>query len=378
MIPSASTADAARTPQGAAPYRVLLCDDSAAVRGAMMRILSAEPDIDVVGSVPNGQAAVEHVRRHEVEVVVLDIEMPVMDGMTALPLILTARPSVRVVMASTLTRRNAAISIKALTLGATDYVSKPDAGGIHGSAAFGQELVGKIRAIAQGARARRARHPAGSPAKPAVAAATAAPVTLALRPRPIQLPRLLAIGTSTGGPQALDVLLGIIGPSVNVPIVIVQHMPPTFTALLGESLTKSSGIPCAEGRDGEPILPGRAYIAPGDYHMTVEGDSSHARLRVYQAPPENFCRPAVDPMLFGIAAAYGARALAVILTGMGADGCKGAAQLVKAGGAVFAQDEATSVVWGMPGAVAKAGLCSAVLPLTQLSNDVGAMVRART
>ncbi|MGH6718279.1 MAG: protein-glutamate methylesterase/protein-glutamine glutaminase [Alphaproteobacteria bacterium] len=368
-------ANVARETHGGTPYRVLLCDDSAAVRGAMMRILTAESDIDVVGSVPNGQMAIEQVRRHDVDVVLLDIEMPVMDGMTALPQILRARPGVRVIMASTLTRRNAAISIKALTLGATDYVAKPDASGIHGSAEFGRELVGKVRAIAQAARQRRSRAVA-VPAMPGPAA-PAAPVTIALRPRPLLNPRLLAIGSSTGGPQALDVLLGVIGPQVTVPIVIVQHMPPTFTALLAESLAKSSGIPCAEGRDNEPILPGRAYIAPGDFHMTVEGEPGNARLRVYQAPPENFCRPAVDPLLFGVSTSYGSRALAVFLTGMGSDGCKGAAALVKAGGSVFAQDEATSVVWGMPGAVAKAGLCSAVLPLTPLSNDIKSMVTAR-
>jgi two-component system chemotaxis response regulator CheB len=173
------------------------------------------------------------------------------------------------------------------------------------------------------------------------------------------------------------VFFGEIRTPVAVPILIVQHMPPTFTALLAESLTKSSGIQVAEGRDGEPVLPGRAYIAPGDFHMTVEGTIAQPRLRVFKGPAENFCRPAVDPLLRSVTATYGNQALAVILTGMGSDGCKGAEALVDAGGHVFAQDEPTSVVWGMPGAVARAGLCSAVLPLTRLANEVKTMVKGR-
>lgn len=362
--------------------RVLLCDDSAVIRAAIVRILERDPDIQIVGAVGNGQAAIDHVKRFDVDVVVLDIEMPVMDGMTALPLILKARPGVKVMIASTLTRRNAAISIKALTLGATDYVAKPDAGGIHGAEAFGTELIAKVKAVAAHARRNRSgRAPAAGVAAalgpaPEPAAPPSAPIVL--RPKPLRPPKVLVVGSSTGGPQALDVFFGQIGAPVAVPILIVQHMPPTFTALLAESLTKSSGIQVTEGRDGEPVLPGRAYIAPGDFHMTVEGSAAQPRIKVFKAPAENFCRPAVDPLLRGVTATYGAHALAVILTGMGSDGCKGAQALVEAGGFVFAQDEPTSVVWGMPGAVARAGLCSAVLPLTRLANEVKTMVKGRS
>ncbi|MEX2649921.1 MAG: chemotaxis response regulator protein-glutamate methylesterase [Alphaproteobacteria bacterium] len=351
--------------------RVLLCDDSVVIRSAIARILEGDPQIRIVGSVANGQLALDMVRKHEIDVVVLDIEMPVMDGVTALPLILKARPGVRVLMASTLTRRNAAISIKALTLGATDYIPKPDSTGMLGADAFGQDLVAKIKAI--GLRARP-----GPAAPGAASSASTAPPELKLRPKPAEAPKVLVVGSSTGGPQALDVLLGQLGNSFSVPILIVQHMPPTFTALLAESLTKATGVPCTEARDGEPALAGRAYIAPGDYHMTVEGRPEQARLRVYQGPPENFVRPAVDPLLRGAAEVYGRRTLAVILTGMGSDGCKGCEALVAAGGAVYAQDEATSVVWGMPGAVARTGLCSGILPITRLGNEMRSYVKARS
>lgn len=372
-----SVAVAAPVGQFAVPTkvcRVLLCDDSVVIRSAIARILEGDPQIRIVGSVANGQLAVDMVRKHEVDVVVLDIEMPVMDGITALPLILKARPGVRVLMASTLTRRNAAISIKALTLGATDYIPKPDSTGMLGADAFGQDLVAKIKAI--GLRARPSLVAPG--AASAASAAAQAPLELKLRPKPAELPKVLAVASSTGGPQALEVLLGQIGHPVSVPILIVQHMPPMFTALLAESLTKATGVPCAEARDGEPALAGRAYIAPGDYHMTVEGRPDQARLRVHQGPPENYVRPAADPLLRGVAEVYGRRALAVILTGMGSDGCKGCEALVAAGGAVYAQDEATSVVWGMPGAVARAGVCCGILPITRLGNEMRSYVKARS
>jgi two-component system chemotaxis response regulator CheB len=343
--------------------KVLLCDDSAVIRGAIARILEADPAVRVAASVSNGRMAVDAVARHEVDVVILDIEMPVMDGITALPLILAARPGVKVLMASTLTRRNAAISLKALALGAADYLAKPEAGSMHNAEEFRHELLRKVQGLA-GVRRRR-----GAPAP-------VAPLRVAPRPAAALPPQVLAIGSSTGGPQALLAVLGALG-TIAAPILITQHMPPTFTAVLAESLERATGIPAAEGVEGEPARPGRIYVAPGDVHMTVEGSAAEPRIRIARSAPENYCRPAVDPMLRGVAATFGPRALAVILTGMGSDGCKGAEAVVAAGGTVFAQDEASSVVWGMPGAVARAGLCSAVLPLARLGPEIRGQFIAR-
>jgi len=187
-------------------------------------------------------------------------------------------------------------------------------------------------------------------------------------------PEIVAIGSSTGGPQALFEVLKHLRPDMRLPIVVTQHMPPKFTTILAQHMAQSSGRQCAEGRDGEPIQPGRIYLAPGDFHMVVEARGANKVIRLNQNPPENFCRPAVDPMFRSLAAAYGDRILAVILTGMGADGCKGAGDIINAGGTLIAQDEASSVVWGMPGAVATAGLCTDVLPLNKVAGYINDFV----
>ena len=357
------------------PFRVMVVDDSAVIRGLLKRALEADPAVSVVALVSNGQHALSTLARQDIEVIVLDIEMPVMDGMTALPLLLDARPGVQVVMASTLTRKNAEISLRAMTMGAADYVTKPSSTSeIHSADSFKHELVEKIKALAAAGRngrrkiiARPVQKPTSDSALPRKTGVAYAPANIKLRPAARQMPDVIAIGSSTGGPQALFEVLGHLGTDIKQPILITQHMPATFTALLAEHITKTSKIPASEAKDGETILPGHIYVAPGGHHMVVERGKTGNHIRLNTDPPENFCRPAVDPMLRSMAKIYGSRLLVVILTGMGADGQKGGAVATEAGGTVIAQDEATSVVWGMPGAVATAGLCSAVLPLPEIA-----------
>lgn len=356
--------------------RVMLVDDSAVVRGLVTRILEEDPAIAVVASVGNGQMALSALDRQEVDVIVLDIEMPIMDGMTALPKLLAADPGVRIIMQSTLTLKGADISMRALEMGAADYIPKPTATrDLAGGMDFKSELLGKVKALGHARRRDPNRKPRpGVASSPRLSAP--APRPSALHPAgPIQLrshapevPDVIAIGSSTGGPQALFNLLGTMrAGTVKQPILITQHMPATFTTILAEHISRVSGWDAKEGVDGEVIKSGRVYIAPGDFHMLVESKGTDKVIRLNKNPPENFCRPAVDPMLRSISAAYGKRVLAVILTGMGSDGAKGGQVVVQGGGTVIAQDEATSVVWGMPGAAANAGICSAVLPLPEIA-----------
>jgi two-component system chemotaxis response regulator CheB len=328
----------------------MLCDDSAVIRGALARILDSDPEIEIVAKVANGREAVDAVRAAKADVVVLDIEMPVMDGMTALPLLLRADSGVRVIMASTLTTRGADIALRALRLGAADYIPKPSSIGTVSDEGFKRELLEKVKGLAR--QRRRVAQPKAA---------------VSLRPAPLTTARLLAIGSSTGGPQALFTLVQGLGKSLMVPVVLTQHMPPTFTPILADHLTKLGMMPCTEARDGETLVAGRIYLAPGDKHLLVEGNRTALRAKLTMDPPENFCRPSVDPMLRSAAAVCEGRVLVAMLTGMGHDGREGTRRVVDAGGAAIAQDEATSVVWGMPGAVAQAGLCHAVLPLPKLA-----------
>ena len=371
--------------------RVMVVDDSAVVRGLVTRMLEEDPQLTVVASVGNGQMALNAMERHDVEVAILDIEMPVMDGLTALPLLLKIDPHLQVIMASTLTLKNAGISLKALENGAADYIPKPTTSReISGGVDFKTHLVEKVRALAA-VRRRFPRRLAKSegpapllrPAAPAVTpspGAEPAPRTsiyhrqtqpLVFRSPAHETPDVIAIGSSTGGPQALfSVFSAMKAGSVRQPILITQHMPPTFTTILAEHISRVSGWQAAEGVDGEPVVSGRVYIAPGDFHMVVEAKGTERIIRLNKNPPENFCRPSVDPMLRSMAQVWGRRVLVVILTGMGQDGLRGGQAVVEAGGTVIAQDEATSVVWGMPGAVATAGICSAVLPLSDIPQHV--------
>ncbi len=342
--------------------RVMICDDSMAIRGAIARMLESDPGVKVVAKVANGRAAIEELRRTQVDVVVLDIEMPVLDGMAALPLLLRADPTLRVIMASTLTTRGADIALRALRLGAADYVPKPSSIGTAGDDAFRREILEKVKGLAR--MRRRSEKPATGSSPPAV-----------LRAASMLPARLLAIGSSTGGPQALFTLVQGLGRTVTVPVVLTQHMPATFTPILAEHITKLGGLPCAEARDGEPLVNGRIYLAPGDRHLLIEGSKGTMRARLTSDPPENFCRPSVDPMLRSATTVCEGRVLVTMLTGMGHDGLAGTRQVIDAGGTAIAQDESTSVVWGMPGAVAQAGLCHAVLPLPRIAPKLLDMLR---
>ena len=371
-----SRADVPPAPSGAGPIRVLVVDDSAVIRGLITRLLESDQELAVVGSVGNGQMAIGTCQRQSVDVVVLDIEMPVMDGLTALPQILAAAPGVKVIMASTLTTRNAQISMKAMQAGAADYVAKPiSTAEIHAAQDFRRELVEKVKALGQAGRKRRAERgdvkPGDLPFRPpagAIKPQTKPGITLrAAASRP---PEIIAIGSSTGGPQALLAVLSKFPNSIRLPILITQHMPATFTSILAEHIARASGWTCAEATDGEPVRANRIYVAPGDFHMKVAVEHGARLIRLTKEPPENFCRPAVDPMFRSVAQAYGPGVLGVILTGMGSDGAKGARVVVDAGGSIIAQDEASSVVWGMPGAAAAAGVCSAVLPLAEITSHL--------
>lgn len=361
------TADAQPIKNDKQPIQVMLVDDSAVVRGMVRRYLDPETDIEVVATAGNGEVAVATLKRHdEIDIIVLDIEMPVMDGLTAIPLLLEVKPDVKIVMASTLTERNADISLRALAAGATDYVAKPSSGaGLSTADDFKAELIAKIHLLAPAKRMPRSSTPEAT-----------APVPL--RPRkPIALqaglvarPAILAIGSSTGGPQALTRMLTGLNSDIGLPIFITQHMPATFTALLAQHLTRDTGHNVVEATDRQTVEQNTAYLAPGDFHMTIEGRPDAAIIRLNNGPKVNFCRPSVDPMLQSLVKVYGRSILTVILTGMGSDGRDGCQEVVDAGGTVLAQDEASSVVWGMPGAVAEAGLCRQILTLDAVSPAV--------
>jgi two-component system chemotaxis response regulator CheB len=397
------TATAAPLGSGAVtdPIRVMVVDDAVVVRGLIGRWIDEDPALAVVASHRNGKLAVDDILRSNPDVVVLDVEMPEMDGLTALPLMLKAKPGLIVVMASTLTRRNAEISLKCLSLGAADYVPKPESNSsVSTSPEFKIEIVQKVKAL--GARARqRAGNPVGglhaTPSRPgspmahaptpartpfqqtasapprvsATAAAAGKSGAITTRSYSSVAPRILLVGSSTGGPQALTKLFGEIGKSIgNLPVLITQHMPPTFTAILAEHLTKASGRRAAEGVHGEPLMPGRIYVAPGGKHMVIAKDGGDTVVHLNDLPPVNFCKPAVDPLFQSAVPLFGSAILSVVLTGMGHDGAAGAKVIAQAGGSVIAQDEESSVVWGMPGAVAQAGAASEILPLDQIGSKI--------
>ncbi|QOG20960.1 protein-glutamate methylesterase/protein-glutamine glutaminase [Bradyrhizobium sp. SEMIA] len=343
----------------AGPLRVMVVDDSVVIRGLISRWIGAEHDMEVAASLRTGLEAVNQLERINPDVAVLDIEMPELDGLSALPRLLAKKRDLVIIMASTLTRRNAEISFKALSLGAADYIPKPESTREAQAAdIFHHDLIQKIRHL--GARLRR---------KPAVHAPSSA--ALSTRPFSTQVPKVLLIGSSTGGPQALMALVTELGPVIDrFPVLITQHMPPTFTTILAEHLARSSRRPAAEAVDGEPVKPGRIYLAPGGKHMRVARSGADVAIALDDGPAVNFCKPAVDPLFTSAIDIWHGNILSVILTGMGSDGMRGGKDIVAAGGSVIAQDEASSVVWGMPGAAANAGICAAILPLNQIGAKV--------
>lgn len=395
----------AGTSPGSDPIKVMVVDDAVVIRGLLTRWLGEDKSLKVVSSQRNGKLAVEDIEKSNPDVVVLDIEMPEMDGMTALPLMLAKKRDLVIIMASTLTRRNAEISLKALSLGAADYVPKPESTSeVTTSIDFRRELVEKVKAL--GARAIRMRGPArtmraetnagrtAQPIRPVTArpatdtrasfrgaaqpAAAAAP-KFQTRPYSSARPRILAIGSSTGGPQALQEVMKEVGTAMNdVPVVITQHMPPTFTAILAEHMGKAALRPAKEGEDGEVLKPGNIYVAPGGRHMIVEKDAGAVKIRLTDGPPVNFCKPAVDPLFDSVAKAYGSATLGIILTGMGHDGADGVKTIAAGGGSVITQDEASSVVWGMPGAAAQTGMCCDILPLKEIGPKISRVLKGNT
>jgi len=305
------------------------------------------------------------------EVVVLDVEMPVMNGIEALPAILRQKPNLQVVMASTLTTEGGQVSLSALDLGAADYIAKPSANHLGGAVAYRDELFDKLRRLAEAGRQRSQRastSPALSalarPAPPAVAHASSAKL-------PVESagfePAVLVVAASTGGPPALKAFFRSLGPNWSTPILIVQHIPATFTAVLAEQLSKAGGPPVVEAKQAMRIEPGVAYLAPGGWHMRLAMEGGRAIVRLDQGPEENFCRPAADPLFTSAANLFGRRVLGVVLTGMGKDGLAGSRSVTAAGGRVLVQDEASSIVWGMPGAVATAGIAHLIAPVAQLA-----------
>ena len=356
--------------------RVLVVDDSAVIRGLFERALKADGTIDVVGTAGNGQIAINMLKNTQVDVLVLDIEMPVMDGLEALPEILKIAPAVKVIMASTLTKRNADISIRAMQLGAADYIPKPSSRDGNEVEEFYQLLITKVKALVPHIRTSPNNKPTDltTPLMGAAASGNQLPSPIPKAPREVRqlsqpLPaQALAIASSTGGPQALlQVFRDFKGVKPRVPIFITQHMPANFTAILADHIAKACDLDCHEAVDGEDVLPGKIYLAPGDFHMTIHRDGTRTRLKLDKNPPENFCRPSADPMFRSLAKVYGDKLTCAVLTGLGSDGARGAWDVVNAGGNVIAQDEATSVVYGMPKATADAKLTSGVFPLDKIA-----------
>lgn len=339
--------------------RVMIVDDAVVMRRLIATVLEADPDLEVVASSANGRLALNRIPQVNPDVVTLDVEMPEMDGIETVTEIRKLYPKLPVIMFSTMTRRGAVATLDALAAGATDYVTKPaNVGSVsEGIERLERELIPKIKACGR------------DNFTPAIAVPPLQPVL-------VSAPRgqcsIVAIGSSTGGPNALHEIIPALPAGFPVPIVIVQHMPPVFTELLAARLNERSKLRVHEARDGQPLENGHVYIAPGGKHMVLTGARNAACARLNEDPPENSCRPAVDPLFRSVARIYGAGTLGLVLTGMGQDGMRGAQWIREAGGRVVAQDKESSVVWGMPGSVAQAGLADEIVPL---SRAAAALVR---
>lgn len=348
---------------------VVLVDDSSVIRGALARIIETDPNIEIVASVSNGEMAVSIANNKKPDVMILDIEMPVMDGLTALPKILEKSPDTKVVMFSALTEQGADITIRAMALGAVECIVKPASSQDTGpKSEFHRYITGLINTLGSTPHA-HAHHDdiqiiKTAPKQRPLSSPRTSPSGAFARPE------ILAIGSSTGGPQALFNVLKNIG-TINIPIIITQHMPATFTKILAEHITQHSSMPAQEGEDGMVVENGHIYVAPGGKHMGFKKDGGKLIIKLNDDAPENFCKPAVDVMMRSIIELYQNKILCVILTGMGQDGLIGARQLHQLGGRIIAQDKETSVVWGMPGAVATAEICDKILPI----DDIGPAIK---
>ena len=342
-----------------APIRVLVVDDSVVIRKLLSETLASDPGIEVVGTAGDGRIALAKIPSLNPDLVTLDIEMPVMDGLETLAAIRKLYRKLPVIMFSTLTERGATATLDALALGASDYATKPSHTGSPAVAieCIRTELIPKVKALCRG------RYVVPAVILPSSPAAK-------LRSRSNARIDIVAIGTSTGGPNALAEVLPKIPEHFPVPIVVVQHMPPIFTRLLSERLAGRSVIPVTEGVAGSVLSQAQAWIAPGNFHMQVHRAGVERRLAMNQDAPEHSCRPAVDVLFRSVAQAYGEHVLGVVMTGMGSDGLRGAQAIHAAGGEVIIQDEPSSVVWGMPGLIHAAGEADAVYPLDQLAAQI--------
>ncbi|PCJ98603.1 MAG: chemotaxis response regulator protein-glutamate methylesterase [Zetaproteobacteria bacterium] len=343
---------------------VALIDDSSVIRGALARIIESDPNIEIIASLANGEMAVSIAKRKKPDVMILDIEMPIMDGLTALPKILEHSPETKVIMFSALTAKGADTTIKAMALGAVECIVKPkstqDTGpGSH----FHRYITNLIKTLGK-EQNRQSHTPRGAPIS------TSPPSFKISTSYKFASPEIIAIGSSTGGPQALFNVFKNMG-AVSLPVIITQHMPATFTKILAEHISQRTSMPAQEGEDGMLVEGGKIYVAPGGKHMTFKKNNGKLYVRLSNAPPENFCKPSVDVMMRSIVDIYQDKILCVILTGMGHDGLAGARQLHQAGGRIIAQDQETSIVWGMPGAVAADGICNKIIPL----DDIGTTIK---
>jgi two-component system chemotaxis response regulator CheB len=344
------------------PLKVLIIDDSVVIRKMLSNCLESEPDIEVVGMASNGSIGLARIDQLNPDIVTLDVEMPVMDGLETLRAIRRTRKNLPVIMFSTLTERGAAITLDALSSGASDYVTKPaNMGNVSESLAqIRQQLIPRIRGLCRRDEPPVIRQSARTPERTAIK-----PKTGTERP-PVKTD-IIAIGVSTGGPNALASLFSKLRPDLPVPVVVVQHMPELFTRLLADRLNAVSPLLVREGEEGAVLKPGEAWLAPGGRHMEIVKSEHGFSLKLHQGPPENFCRPAVDVLFRSVARMFGSHSIAVILTGMGQDGLRGCELIADAGGYVMAQDQKSSVVWGMPGAVAHAGLARQLLPVDEIA-----------
>jgi two-component system, chemotaxis family, protein-glutamate methylesterase/glutaminase len=380
---------AASASSESAKTSIMVVDDSVVVRGLLSRWLGEDPRFVVLPSARNGRIALEEIEKQTPDIIILDIEMPEMDGLTALPHIMKKLPHVAVLVASTLTRRNADISLKCLAAGALDYIAKPETNsGVTTSTEFRRELMLKVDALVDARKGRIVRKSAYSVSQPSKSTqhesgshapsrvVNSAPAPKITFPQSYPMPKCLVIGASTGGPRAVGRVLVDAGASLSrVPVLVTQHMPAVFTAVFAEHLKIQTGREVHEAVDGEVVKAGCIYVAPGGRHMHLAKDANGLLVtRLGDGAPENFCKPAVDVLFRDAVGLLGKHVLAVVLTGMGQDGFIGAKLLTDAGARVIVQDEATSAVWGMPGVIAKAGLAQRILPVEQIGANIASIL----